>query len=215
MNLFPDLPHQPRPKPSLRWPKDVAVVCSPAQADYRETLTVSTEDDSEGIAPRTLIFIGANPSTANEANPDQTLATLWTRCHVKGIPDPASGFMLEERFHLWRADRMIVLNLYPARSTDPKGARDAIARGDVLPCPPVEQLLARELDKLQGADFRLLLGWGDCLGEHAGKLSAPVLRLCHTRKIQPWALTFTAKDRPGHPLYKPYSLGFVPVETTP
>ena len=210
MNLFPDLPPKPRkPRPALRWPTDVIVTCSPERADYRETLTVSTDDDSEGpyIAPRTLIFIGANPSTADEANPDQTLATLWTRCHVKGIRNAANVPIF--------VDRMIVLNLYPARSTDPKGARDAIAQGDALPCPPVEVLLAKALDELHGAPFRLLFGWGDCLGEHADKLSAPVYRLCRTRQIHPYALDFTAAGRPGHPLYKSYNLPLLPVELRP
>ena len=209
MTLFPDIPHQPRPQPTLRWPKDVAVVCSPAQADYRETLTVSTDDDSEGpyIAPRALIAVLANPSTADESSPDPTLSTLWTRAHAKGLSGPDGT--------LWHADRMVILNLYPMRSTNPRDARDAIAQGDALPCPPVEVLLAKALDELHGAPFRLLFGWGDCLGEHADKLSAPVLSLLRERKIPAFALDFTAAGRPGHPLYKSYSLPLLPVELSP
>lgn len=81
----------------LNWPAD-GTEPTEEQAPYRFRLIIDLADEGTG---RTLVVVGANPSTANAKDPDPTLTRLVRR---------AQGIF----------KRIIMLNLSPFRATKPR-----------------------------------------------------------------------------------------------
>lgn len=135
----------------------------------------------DGVKP--LIVIGLNPSTANEAKPDATMA------RVMGIAE-RNGF-----------DSFIMLNLYPQRTTNPAGL-DRELNDDIH-----QENLRQIKEALKDIDKpTVLLAFGNNIGLR------PYLRTCLrdiviaiSDKSPRYVQAGTTKwGNPRHPLYAGY-----------
>jgi hypothetical protein len=124
-----------------------------------------------GSAPQTLVVVGLNPSTADETEDDPTIR----RC--VGF---AKGF---------GCARLLMLNLFAYRSTDPAGLRKVLD-----PVGPENDRVLREV--LDNPDALIVAAWG----VHGKYLSrdAEVRRLFKGRLHH---LGLTKDGHPKHPLY--------------
>ena len=145
---------------------------------YRYRLTRDLSGDQG-----TLLFIGLNPSPADETHNDPTIR----RC---------IGFA-----ESWGFQRLVVANLFAYRATHPKDLKRAV---DPVG-PENDDLLLQEAKRAQ----TVLLGWG-AHGPHRGR-HTEVLHLLKTSPLH--CLGVTKEGHPRHPLYlradtrlRPYDL---------
>lgn len=124
----------------------------------------------------TVAFIGLNPSTADATQDDPTIR----RC---------IGFAKR-----WGFGRMVMLNLFAARSTDPAGL-DSFA--DPVG-PDNEMHVARELDSAA----RVIAAWGSSAPRRS---SSPVGSLLEKKAVGALCLGTNKDGCPKHPLHVPYS----------
>ena len=134
-----------------------------------------------GGAPRRLLWVMCNPSTADEAMDDPTIR----RCIGFSAQRPPT--------------KMVVVNLFAARATNPKALR---AMAD--PAGPLNnQVIA---DEIRLADD-VVVAWGNAPSRWAvGRLRIRIVagQLLSIRTgACLWALGFTAAGHPRHPLYLP------------
>lgn len=134
----------------------------------------------EPLTQRAVIFIGLNPSTADETKLDPTL------CRVRGFAAA------------WGYNSFIMLNLFGYRTTSPKNlrqSRDPVGSDS-------DWWIAESAPK---ADL-IVAAWGS-LGSYRARAEM-VLTLLSSRPI--YCLGTTQGGYPKHPLYVPSGAGPVP-----
>lgn len=166
----------PAKKPTL--PSTGPALFSPC-GTYRYTLERHFTDGVEG---RTVVFVMLNPSTADEQKNDPTVR----RC---------VGFA-----HNWRASKLVVVNLFALRSTDPRGLERAHESG-VDPVGPDNNEaivgVAREASTV-------VCAWG----RHGAFLERGyrVRKMLRSVGVELNFLKLTEDGVPYHPLYLPARL---------
>ncbi len=151
---------------------------------HRFFLSRSLRADLPGYAPRRLLFVMLNPSTADGIEDDPTIR----RC--RGFRDR------------WAFNVLGVVNLYSYRATSPADLRDAAEAGiDICPPENVEEVEAHLL-----LAHCAVMAWG----ANVEKLPrSPVMdlleRVHNDPEHPPWAhhLGLTKGGHPRHPLYVP------------
>jgi hypothetical protein len=125
---------------------------------------------------RAVTFIMFNPSTADATADDPTIR----RCKAFA--------------RTWGYGRLIVVNLFAYRATDPKVLLDAAEHGQDVVGPDNDSQI---LFAARGADL-VVCAWG----AHGGLLGrdAKVLTMLRQYGRSPHALGFTADGQPKHPL---------------
>jgi hypothetical protein len=140
-----------------------------------------------GCGNKTVTFIMLNPSTADGSNDDPTIR----RC---------IGFA-----NRWQCGKLVVLNLFGFRATDPSNLKKAI---DPVG-PDNKRWFERILGNRSGVDRgTVVCGWG-VHGEYRGQ-DAVVLRWLEGLRVKALTLGATKDRHPRHPLYTPYSAALVP-----
>lgn len=148
---------------------------------YRYTLTRTIDPDLVGDDPRTIAFIGLNPSTATANTDDPTVR----RC---------IGYAAREGF-----GSFVMLNAFGYRATDPK---DMKAQADPVG-PGNDAAIARV-----AADADLVvIAWGTH-GTHHDRHDAVLALL--DGYCKPVCLGTTKAGLPKHPLYLRADAPFVP-----
>jgi hypothetical protein len=146
---------------------------------YRYVLTREFERNLFDTGPEIDgLFIGLNPSTADERDDDATVRR-WT------------GFA--QSWH-WR--RYFVANLYAWRSTDPAGL---VAAADPVG-PDNDRTIAELVVKVNGP---VICCWGNNGGPER---KAHVLELLKEHGVTPYALRVTRAGQPEHVLRLPKNL---------
>lgn len=130
-----------------------------------------------GYDPLTITFLMLNPSTADEHRDDPTLR----RC---------SDFAAR-----WGYGRLVVVNLFPLRATDPKDLLAAERE-------PEEVLDRNWRHVLAAADAssRVIVAYG-AHGSHEDRDQYIVGRLKDVMNSRLYCLGYTAEGLPRHPLY--------------
>ncbi len=157
----------------MKW-HDSGATYSPC-GRYRYTLWRQWNDVP---SPRTLVFICLNPSTATAEFNDPTVSRL------------------EERARRLGYDRLVVLNVFAWRSTDPHVLPDL---HDPIG-PDNDEAILRET----ASAAMVICAWGN----HAklGNRSAYVESLLRRAGTQIYYLVMNGTGIPAHPLYKSYDL---------
>ena len=91
------------------------------------------------VGARPLVCVGVNPSTAAPGDPDLTVSKV-------------AGFASRNGFDSW-----VILNLYPQRSTDPKGMHLV---PDLGLCAENERCVS---DLIAGRPLTILAAWGELI----------------------------------------------------
>lgn len=153
---------------------------------YRYTLERRWAADSDG--PRTIAWIGLNPSTADESELDPTLRRIM------------------DFSRSWGFDAFVMLNLFAYRATSPEDMKaqakptgrhnDAHIRGTLLR-PEVQAVVA-------------------CWGVHGAHRArsvevAEIMDECAPH-CRPYHLGLTNGGQPKHPLYLPKTTMFMPFD---
>lgn len=128
---------------------------------------------------RVMVFVGLNPSTADQHTDDPTIR------RILGFADD------------WGFGTLVMLNAFAYRSTDPKGLAAMIARRrDPVGCDN-DATIERVFEEHRRD--KLVLGWGahGALIERGRHLGARALAL-HGR---PQCFGLTGNGQPKHPLY--------------
>lgn len=125
----------------------------------------------------TLVFFMLNPSTADHRQLDNT---------VKGCLKRAVA---------WGYGRLVVLNLFALRSTDPKG----LALVDDPVGPENDRLIADVLTFVDRQAGLVICGWGDDVA--VGDRGRAVLASMEAQEIVAYALALNQNGSPKHPLY--------------
>lgn len=144
---------------------------------YRYTLTRAWDTEKPfGV------YIGLNPSTADENKLDPTLRRVWRYMEREGCGG------------------MVIVNLFAFRATDP---RAMIAAGD-----PIGEDNDHWIDQVINyvTTGPILCGWGTH-GRYLGRSAQVKQTLPEGRTFR---LALTKDGEPGHPLYLPSAAPFVP-----
>lgn len=120
-----------------------------------------------------ILFIGLNPSTADEKTDDNTIR----RC---------IGFAKE-----WKAGGVHMVNLFALRSTDPRGLKEA--------ADPIGPENDDVLKTVHGLCHRSIAAWGN---HGAYKFRSSHVRVLLGTQFL-WCFGKTSKGEPKHPLYLP------------
>ena len=130
-----------------------------------------------------MVFVGLNPSTADESTDDPTIR------RILGFADD------------WGFGTLVMLNVFAFRSTDPKALHERAARTP----GPKSEVIGPENDATIRSTFerhrrdKLVIGWGahGVLLERGRDVAAMAISL-HAR---PECLGLTQSGEPKHPLY--------------
>jgi hypothetical protein len=127
----------------------------------------------------TMVFVGLNPSTADESTDDPTIR------RILGFADD------------WGYGSLVMLNAFAFRSTDPKALHTRAARRREVVGPDNDATIAQVFTEHRKT--RLVVGWGahGILLER-GRHVAEMARAIHGR---PQCLGRTESGEPKHPLY--------------
>lgn len=159
--------------PSLLW-ESPATFSADRLHRYTLTRVLTPPMLATGRTLRRCLFVMLNPSTATDTVDDPTIR----RC---------KGFATS-----WGYDRLMVVNLFSLRSTDPKALYgDDGAEGD-------PENLTTILTVAEQAHL-IVCGWG-AHGSLRGR-GVRVARELRAAGWQPRALKLTRDGHPGHPLY--------------
>ncbi len=128
---------------------------------------------------RTMVFVGLNPSTADESTDDPTIR------RILGFADD------------WGFGTLVMLNAFAFRSTDPKALHARAARKREVVGPENDATIARAFEAHRSG--KLVVGWGAHgvlleRGRHVAEMAAAI----HGR---PQCLGRTESGEPKHPLY--------------
>ena len=128
---------------------------------------------------RTMVFVGLNPSTADENKDDPTIR------RILGFADD------------WGFGTLVMLNVFAFRSTDPKALHVRAARRREVVGPDNDATIAQAFEANRNG--KLVVGWGmhGTLLER-GRRVAEMARAIHGR---PQCLGRTESGEPKHPLY--------------
>ncbi len=139
---------------------------------YRYQLWRQWRDDGH-----TICFIMLNPSTATDILNDPTVERCQRRASMLG------------------AGRLVVVNIFAWRATDPQ---DMLTAAD--PVGPLNNQAI--LEEALAAD-QVILAWGNH-GKHLGRGDVRVL--LKEANVHPMVLQMTQEGEPQHPLYLSYKL---------
>ena len=126
-----------------------------------------------------MVFVGLNPSTADESTDDPTIR------RILGFADD------------WGFGTLVMLNAFAFRSTDPKALHVRAARRHEVVGVENDATIARAFEANRNG--KLVVGWGahgSLLGR--GRHVAEMARTIHGR---PQCLGRTGSGEPRHPLY--------------
>ncbi len=138
--------------------------------------------DSPAFAKKSLTFVMLNPSTADEILNDPTVARCCRRAKDEGV------------------DRLLVVNAFALRSTDPKALK-----GHPDPVGPEND---EHIAWAAGISTKVVVAWGvNCPLEREAKV-LEILRNSHKKML--WCLGITKEGHPRHPLYIRTSQNLVP-----
>jgi hypothetical protein len=128
---------------------------------------------------RAMVFIGLNPSTADESTDDPTIR------RILGFADD------------WGYGALVMLNAFAFRSTDPKALHARAARRREVIGPENDEIIRRTFE--QHRRTRLVMGWGanGTLLERGRDLA----RLALSVHRRPECFGLTQNGEPKHPLY--------------
>lgn len=145
---------------------------------YRYSLTRQWQVTGFGSRPcRTAVWVMLNPSTADAYQDDPTIR----RC---------IGFS-----RYWGMDRLVVVNLFAFRATDPADLRDAARQGIDVVGQLNDQTVQSHLDV---ATTRVV-GWGASMADDAWQRARDALGPFAHRGLH--CLGTTKHGHPKHPLY--------------
>lgn len=145
---------------------------------YRYSLTRTIPDPQQSCLDDdeiggTVVFVGLNPSTADETTDDPTIR----RC-IRYARE-------------WGFDRLKVVNLYAYRATDPRDLAEAERAGIDIVGPENDHVISLAFG---GAD-RIIAAWGAIYDERVAQFAEDF------GGWQMWALGLTKHGDPRHPLY--------------
>ncbi len=120
-----------------------------------------------------IIFIGLNPSTADENVDDATM------CRLRGFSKS------------WDYGGFIMLNLFGYRSTDPRALKQD---GDIIG-PDNDKIIKEHISGVE----KVVCCWG-AHGALGGR-SVAVIEMIKSCKVTPWCFGITGSGEPLHPLY--------------
>jgi hypothetical protein len=128
---------------------------------------------------RTMVFVGLNPSTADESTDDPTIR------RILGFADD------------WGFGTLVMLNAFAFRATDPKALHVRAACGHEVIGAGNDAAIARAFETNRAG--KLVVGWGmhGALLDRGGHV-AEMARTLHGR---PQCLGTTGSGQPKHPLY--------------
>lgn len=138
--------------------------------------------------PVTVIFIGLNPSIADETKDDPTIR----KC---------TGFAKR-----WGAERLVMLNLFAWRDTNPKAMKIAAE-----PVGPLNDGQIREWANLVEV-LHVVAAWGRH-GQHRARDRAIEHLIVDRDRLK--CLRVNADGTPMHPLYVPYEQTLIPYRLSP
>jgi hypothetical protein len=128
---------------------------------------------------RTMVFVGLNPSTADQNKDDPTIR------RILGFADD------------WGFGTLVMLNVFAFRSTDPKALHLRAASRREVVGPENDATIARAFEANRKG--KLVVGWGaHGLLLERGRRVAEMARAIHGR---PQCLGRTESGEPKHPLY--------------
>lgn len=122
-----------------------------------------------------LMWVMSNPSTADESVDDPTIRRVMSFTEAHGFQS------------------LTVVNLFAARSTDPKG----LALFDDPVGPENLETIRAEFALTDG----LVFAWGASLTPRLATLRPPVEQMAEAAGLDPWCLGTTVAGNPLHPLY--------------
>lgn len=128
-------------------------------------------------APRAVLWLMLNPSTADETVNDPTVERCWRRTRAMGY------------------DAMLVGNIFALRSTDPQALY-----ADAEPIGPEND---RSIGSLAHTADLVVCGWGNH-GTLDGR-GVDVITSLESARLDPHALRITKAGQPTHPLYVAYA----------
>lgn len=141
---------------------------------------------SAGFYSRTVGVIGLNPSTADERTDDATIRKL-------------RHFMSR-----WGCDRLVMLNLFALRSTDP---RQLLTADD--PVGPATDAIVSAW--LESCDL-IVCAWGASLSDQRLLSRIEAVKAMLPPRVDVMCLGTTRGGMPKHPLYLPYWTPLAPYE---
>jgi hypothetical protein len=128
---------------------------------------------------RVMVFVGLNPSTADENTDDPTIR------RILGFADD------------WGFGTLVMLNVFAFRSTDPKALHARAARGQEIVGPGNDDTIRRTFEEHRRT--KLVMGWGaNGTLLDRGRDVARVALSVHRR---PECFGLTQNGQPKHPLY--------------
>lgn len=128
-----------------------------------------------------VVFIGLNPSTADEHQDDPTMR----RC-IRFARD-------------WGFDGFVMLNLFATRTPHPRVMAARLSEGVDIVGPENDEHIAEEVRR---ADL-VVCAWGACTRQHEANRALHVERAIRRAGVVPHILGRTKSGRPRHPLYMP------------
>lgn len=128
---------------------------------------------------RVMVFVGLNPSTADENTDDPTIR------RILGFADD------------WGFGTLVMLNAFAFRSTDPKALHARAARGREVIGPDNDEAIRSTFEEHRGT--KLVMGWG----AHGTLLERgrDVARMALAVHGRPECFGLTQNGQPKHPLY--------------
>lgn len=146
---------------------------------YRYALTRELGGD------RTLVSMGLNPSTATAEIDDPTVRKD------------------QEFARRWRCGRVVKLNAYAYRATDPQDMKRAAKRGvDIVGNPENDDYIRAHLAMVLATQGRLVVSWGNHIDPAR---QCALADLIEGMGVTPWCLGMNKNGSPVHELYIPYS----------
>lgn len=151
------------------------------------------------------LFIGLNPSTADETKNDPTVnrerafSRRWG-CLQTGVSDAFFSADRKQRYLLTRPG-LVKANLFGWRSTKPKGLLDPESTSQETTFVNMEAILRAAL-----AAKMVIAAWGGpyspkALQERIASRAKTIVELLKANGITTHALAFTKDGHPRHPLY--------------
>jgi hypothetical protein len=157
------------------------------EATYRYTLTRTISLPVPRSSARTLCWVMLNPSTADETTDDPTIRRVKRFTYDNGF------------------DKLIVVNLFAMRATDPADLYDAACAG----CDPVGSENRTWIAAAMLEAQAVVCAWGASM--NAALFEHPDIRvMCDNYGHVPMCLGLTRSGAPRHPLYVAASQPFVP-----
>ena len=139
-------------------------------------------------SPATLVFIGLNPSTADENTDDQTIR----KC---------IGFSKR-----WGYGKLVMLNLFAFRATDPRKLT-GLAISDAVG-PENDKKLIEQTSESAIAGLPVICAWGDCGADQRAREVTTMLKR-EGRTLM--CLGKTKRGYPKHPSRLSYDSAMVPM----